>query len=41
MPWNLPAHRDAVKAELKLPRLDVKFQLVTSANRIPLMATAP
>jgi len=25
---------DAVKAELKLPRLDVKFQLVTSANRI-------
>jgi len=29
---------DAVKAELKLPRLDVKFQLVTSANRIPLMA---
>ena len=29
---------DAVKAELKLPKLDVKFQLVTSANRIPLMA---
>jgi len=29
---------DAVKAELKLPRLDVKYQLVTSANRIPLMA---
>src|SRR5258705_9505974 len=29
---------DAVTAELKLPKLDVKFQLVTSANRIPLMA---
>src|SRR6266404_9163551 len=29
---------DAVNAELKLPRLEVKFQLVTSANRIPLMA---
>ena len=29
---------DAVKAELKLPKLEVKFQLVTSANRIPLMA---
>ena len=29
---------DAVKAELKLPRLEVKYQLVTSANRIPLMA---
>ena len=29
---------DAVKAELKLPKLDVKYQLVTSANRIPLMA---
>jgi len=29
---------DAVKAELKMPRLDVKYQLVTSANRIPLMA---
>ncbi|OGA17161.1 MAG: ABC transporter [Betaproteobacteria bacterium RIFCSPLOWO2_02_FULL_66_14] len=29
---------DAVKNELKLPKLDVKFQLVTSANRIPLMA---
>src|SRR3954470_24426827 len=28
---------DAVKAELKLPKLDVKYQLVTSANRIPLM----
>jgi glutamate/aspartate transport system substrate-binding protein len=26
---------DAVKAELKLPRLDVKFVPVTSANRIP------
>jgi glutamate/aspartate transport system substrate-binding protein len=29
---------DAVKAELKLRKLDVKYQLVTSANRIPLMA---
>jgi glutamate/aspartate transport system substrate-binding protein len=29
---------DAVKAELKLPGLEVKYQLVTSANRIPLMA---
>ena len=29
---------DALKAELKLPKLDVKYQLVTSANRIPLMA---
>src|SRR5512134_3494198 len=29
---------DAVKAELKLPKLEVKYQLVTSANRIPLMA---
>src|SRR3954451_11596754 len=29
---------EAVKSELKLPRLDVKYQLVTSANRIPLMA---
>jgi glutamate/aspartate transport system substrate-binding protein len=29
---------DAVKADLKMPRLDVKYQLVTSANRIPLMA---
>jgi len=29
---------DAVKAELKMPKLDVKDQLVTSANRIPLMA---
>ena len=29
---------DAVKAELKLQKLDVKYQLVTSANRIPLMA---
>ena len=28
---------DAVKAELKMPKLDVKYQLVTSANRIPLM----
>src|SRR3954454_22680120 len=29
---------DAVKTELKLPKLDIKYQLVTSANRIPLMA---
>jgi glutamate/aspartate transport system substrate-binding protein len=29
---------DAVKNELKLSKLDVKHQLVTSANRIPLMA---
>jgi glutamate/aspartate transport system substrate-binding protein len=29
---------DAVKAELKMPKLDIKYQLVTSANRIPLMA---
>jgi glutamate/aspartate transport system substrate-binding protein len=29
---------DAVKSELKLPKLDVRYQLVTSANRIPLMA---
>ena len=29
---------DAVKADLKLAKLDVKYQLVTSANRIPLMA---
>ena len=29
---------EAVKAELKMPKLDVKYQLVTSANRIPLMA---
>ena len=29
---------DAVRTELKLPKLDVKYQLVTSANRIPLMA---
>ena len=29
---------DAVKAELKMPKIDVKYQLVTSANRIPLMA---
>src|SRR5258708_16804317 len=28
---------DAVKEELKMPNLDVKYQLVTSANRIPLM----
>jgi glutamate/aspartate transport system substrate-binding protein len=29
---------DAVKQELKNPKLEVKYQLVTSANRIPLMA---
>src|SRR5262245_30890628 len=29
---------DAVKADLKLPNLKVNYQLVTSANRIPLMA---
>jgi glutamate/aspartate transport system substrate-binding protein len=29
---------DAVKSELKLPNLKVNYQLVTSANRIPLMA---
>ena len=29
---------DAVKAELKLPRLEVKLNPVTSATRIPLMA---
>src|SRR5438552_12529884 len=29
---------DAVKGELKMPRLDVKYQLVTSANRITLMS---
>lgn len=29
---------DAVKRELKMQKLDVKYQLVTSANRIPLMA---
>ena len=29
---------DAVKTELKMPKLEVKDQLVTSANRIPLMA---
>jgi glutamate/aspartate transport system substrate-binding protein len=29
---------DAVKTELKNPKLEVKYQLVTSANRIPLMA---
>ncbi len=29
---------DAVKRELKLPNLKVNYQLVTSANRIPLMA---
>ena len=29
---------DAVKNELKMPKLDVKYQLVTSANRIPLIS---
>jgi len=29
---------DGVKRELKLQKLDIKYQLVTSANRIPLMA---
>jgi glutamate/aspartate transport system substrate-binding protein len=29
---------DAIKTELKMPKLEVKYQLVTSANRIPLMA---
>jgi glutamate/aspartate transport system substrate-binding protein len=29
---------DAVKNELKMQKVDVKYQLVTSANRIPLMA---
>src|SRR3954469_16743662 len=29
---------DAVKADLKMPKLEVKYQLVTSANRIPLIA---
>ena len=29
---------DAVRTELKSPKLEVKYQLVTSANRIPLMA---
>src|SRR5690348_7105437 len=29
---------DAVKKDLQMPKLDIKYQLVTSANRIPLMA---
>jgi len=29
---------DAIKTELKLDKIDVKYALVTSANRIPLMA---
>ncbi|HET7672809.1 MAG TPA: transporter substrate-binding domain-containing protein, partial [Burkholderiales bacterium] len=29
---------DAVKRELKMPNLKTNYQLVTSANRIPLMA---
>src|SRR5688572_1046141 len=32
---------DAVKSELKMPKLEVKYQLVTSANRIPLIANGP
>lgn len=28
---------DAVKAELKLPKIDIRYQLVTSQNRIPLV----
>jgi glutamate/aspartate transport system substrate-binding protein len=29
---------DALKQELKMPKIETKYQLVTSANRIPLMA---
>ncbi|MEN9759472.1 MAG: hypothetical protein RLZZ281_206 [Pseudomonadota bacterium] len=29
---------DAVKKELNLPKMEIKYQLVTSANRIPLLA---
>src|SRR5260370_36535422 len=29
---------DAVKSELKMPKLETKYQLVPSANRIPFMA---
>ena len=29
---------DAVRANLKMPKIEVKYQLITSANRIPLMA---
>src|SRR5205085_10414827 len=29
---------DAVKKDLNMPKLETKYQLVTSANRIPLMA---
>ncbi|MGQ0651389.1 MAG: amino acid ABC transporter substrate-binding protein, partial [Betaproteobacteria bacterium] len=29
---------DAIKTELKMPKIDTKLQLVTSANRIPLLA---
>jgi glutamate/aspartate transport system substrate-binding protein len=29
---------DALKQDLKMPKMEVKYQLVTSANRIPLMA---
>ena len=32
---------DAVKAEVKMPALKVNYQLVTSANRIPLMGNGP
>jgi glutamate/aspartate transport system substrate-binding protein len=28
---------EAIKSELKMPKLDVKYQLITSANRIPLL----
>lgn len=28
---------DAIKAELKVPRIDIRYQLVTSQNRIPLV----
>ncbi len=29
---------DALKSELKMPKVDVKYQLITSANRLPLLA---
>jgi glutamate/aspartate transport system substrate-binding protein len=29
---------DAIRSELKMQKIDVKYQLITSANRIPLMA---
>ena len=31
---------DAIKVELDMPRLEVKYQLVTSTNRIPLIANS-